>query len=339
MPGELINEALASAPSGAVLLVLFAVPGALAVLYVHYMLALRRLRPDLSLRKLEAIELHRAVLLYEKVARRIEEAGREGRLDGLRWRLRDQAQESLRQRFREELEDLQTYARDLRATILRLRGRPLMRYKFWIRGGAFRSSLGCSLACYSLLVTGLFAFLSCHEASQVVPEVTASLGTFAAWQPVETRLLLANWIGVDLVFFAMPLFYFVKRASLHKEHRAELRRLKEFAAMDPDRLIHQQQDNCETADEWHETSCGADQEQSWFAILGVSPSATLDDVRQAYKTLVKKNHPDRVHGMSQSFIELAEAETKKLNMAYEEAIKYCDRDATPDVREKPSYAI
>ena len=59
---------------------------------------------------------------------------------------------------------------------------------------------------------------------------------------------------------------------------------------------------------------------TWFAVLGLSPVATIEDVRQAYKTLIKQNHPDRVHGMAPVFRALAEAETKKINAAYRQAL-------------------
>jgi curved DNA-binding protein CbpA len=55
-------------------------------------------------------------------------------------------------------------------------------------------------------------------------------------------------------------------------------------------------------------------------VLGLSPAATIEDVRDAYKTLIKQNHPDRVHGMAPIFRALAEAETKKINAAYRQAL-------------------
>ena len=55
-------------------------------------------------------------------------------------------------------------------------------------------------------------------------------------------------------------------------------------------------------------------------MLGVPPAAAIDDIKQAYKVLIKQNHPDRVHGMSPAFRELAEAETKRINAAYREAL-------------------
>jgi DnaJ-domain-containing protein 1 len=70
-------------------------------------------------------------------------------------------------------------------------------------------------------------------------------------------------------------------------------------------------------------------EQSrWFAILGVLPSATIEEAKQAYKILIKKNHPDRVHDMSPAFVTLAESETKKLNAAYAEALLHFQQAVT-----------
>ena len=62
------------------------------------------------------------------------------------------------------------------------------------------------------------------------------------------------------------------------------------------------------------------EQRAWFAVLGVSPFASIDEIKDAYKALVKRDHPDRVHNMSSVFKELAETETKKLNAAYAEAL-------------------
>ena len=61
-------------------------------------------------------------------------------------------------------------------------------------------------------------------------------------------------------------------------------------------------------------------------LLGVSPFASIDEIKDAYKALVKQNHPDRVHNMSSVFKELAETETKKLNAAYAEALTHLRQD-------------
>jgi DnaJ-class molecular chaperone len=49
-------------------------------------------------------------------------------------------------------------------------------------------------------------------------------------------------------------------------------------------------------------------------------TATIQEVKQAYKTLIRQNHPDRVQGMSPAFKSLAETETKKINAAYRQAL-------------------
>lgn len=56
-----------------------------------------------------------------------------------------------------------------------------------------------------------------------------------------------------------------------------------------------------------------------FAVLGLGPSATADDVRAAYRRLVKTCHPDRFPDPA----ERAAAQEKMiaLNLAYEEALK------------------
>ena len=61
-------------------------------------------------------------------------------------------------------------------------------------------------------------------------------------------------------------------------------------------------------------------DDNWITILGVSEAATIEEVKDAYKALIKQNHPDRVQGMSAAFKDLAEAETKKINAAYREAL-------------------
>ena len=59
-------------------------------------------------------------------------------------------------------------------------------------------------------------------------------------------------------------------------------------------------------------------------LLGVSAQATINEVKHAYKLLIKQNHPDRVQDMSPAFRALAEAETKRINAAYRQALLYVD---------------
>jgi DnaJ-domain-containing protein 1 len=54
------------------------------------------------------------------------------------------------------------------------------------------------------------------------------------------------------------------------------------------------------------------------AILGVSPQATLQEIRHAYQTLVQQYHPDKVADMGPELRDLAERRTQEINAAYTE---------------------
>jgi hypothetical protein len=324
MLGEIISGTLSFAPSGAPLVALLATLPALFVCYIHYRLAAKQLRPDLSLRTLEAIEVRRSVMLYEMVCRRVKEGCGEHRQGGSNW-WRPAGRGAFGQQFREELEDLEAYARDLRSTIIRLRGRPIKRYNFWVHVLSAQFAFGRSLGCYSLILAVLITLFCYFEPILWAPGIEADFKALVLWHAVKGRLLFANWIAVDFVAVAMPVFYWVRRTKLNREHRPAIRSLKAFAATDPDRLINEGQSNEKTREEPRETPPEVPEESRWFAVLGVLPSATIEEVKQTYKMLVKRNHPDRVHDMSRSFVTLAESETKKLNAAYAEALLHFNR--------------
>jgi hypothetical protein len=156
--------------------------------------------------------------------------------------------------------------------------------------------------------------------------VADDLNDLLLWEPVDFHLLLGNLLAASLALAAMPTLYGIRRVTLRREHRLQVRDLREFAKADPDVLIAQLRpdeprlDEGWRADEGIEASLVPAEEAAWFDVLGVSPSASLEQVKQAYRLLVKQNHPDRVHGMSPQFHALAERETRKLNDAYEEAV-------------------
>jgi len=59
----------------------------------------------------------------------------------------------------------------------------------------------------------------------------------------------------------------------------------------------------------------------WHEVLGVAPDATLDQIRKAYEERSAQVHPDRVAGMGPEFRETATRATRRINDAYEEAVR------------------
>lgn len=56
-----------------------------------------------------------------------------------------------------------------------------------------------------------------------------------------------------------------------------------------------------------------------YAVLGVSPSASDDEIKRAYRDLVKKYHPDSY--TNNPLADLAEAKMKEVNEAYDAIMK------------------
>ena len=58
-----------------------------------------------------------------------------------------------------------------------------------------------------------------------------------------------------------------------------------------------------------------------FAELGLSPEATAEECKEAYKKLLKLHHPDR-HAKHEENMKKATAKTARINEAYERVRKY-----------------
>ena len=56
-----------------------------------------------------------------------------------------------------------------------------------------------------------------------------------------------------------------------------------------------------------------------YAVLGVSPSASDEEIKRAYRELVKKYHPDNY--ANNPLADLAEAKMKEVNEAYDAIVK------------------
>ena len=72
--------------------------------------------------------------------------------------------------------------------------------------------------------------------------------------------------------------------------------------------------------------------KSYFAILGISPNATVDEIRSAYRQLAKEFHPDHYAGGSARFQDIQEAYTvlgnRRRRREYEQSIRKVSKKTT-----------
>ena len=299
------------------------VPPSIVAAYVLCKARVRDARTDFSLGKLESVELDRAVLLYQWARDRQHEIARQCAEVRGTFVARYHQRRRLRRKFAEERDQLSAYAAHLRATIIRLRRSPMRRFRAWLRARSLYSTLGGGLVLYAAAWVALIVVYQPHHPWRNLAD---DLNDLLLWEPLDFHLLVGNLLAASVAVVAMPTLYGIRRVTLRREHAPQVRDLREFAKADPDVLIAQLRpdeprlDAEAPRDQGHEASLVPAEQAAWFDILGVTPSASLEQVKQAYRLLVKQNHPDRVHGMSPQFQELAESETRKLNYAYEEAI-------------------
>ena len=65
----------------------------------------------------------------------------------------------------------------------------------------------------------------------------------------------------------------------------------------------------------------AESDGQWYEILKVQPSASIEEIHAAYKTLIRQYHPDKVASLGDELKALAEKKSKAINAAYQEAIQ------------------
>jgi hypothetical protein len=160
-----INEALWMALSNAALLASVVTIASMLVVYILCIISARKMRANFYLRKLESLELNRAVLLYEKAFDRLQEIYCEGGHAEASFLARYKHRKTVRRKFAEELEDLEAYAAHIRSTIIRLRCRPIQRFKSWLHINSSRFALSRSLAsCFLVLamLTARFCLFEQH---------------------------------------------------------------------------------------------------------------------------------------------------------------------------------
>jgi DnaJ-domain-containing protein 1 len=56
-------------------------------------------------------------------------------------------------------------------------------------------------------------------------------------------------------------------------------------------------------------------------VLGVPRAASIDEITAGYRERIAKNHPDKVMHLSDRLRQVADQETRRINAAYEEALR------------------
>jgi hypothetical protein len=301
-----------------ILLALWAVLPALAVAYARQRALGPRRRPEFMLQKSERSELKRAVDVYGQVRHRLEQIREGNELINSFWRSALRRHSSIPEQ-NEELEDLKAYAQHLQAMISRLRNQPLLRLKSWISARSVQYALGYAIAvyCVSFVLFWLLAFAISDQPAWM-QEFQAEANGGLLWYPFDEQFFYVNAAAVAVSAVATPIIYFIRRYSLRWQYSLEFCVFADLSNIGPTESIYES--DIASGEEIAAATADIQSEEDWIRILGVSESATIEEVKEAYKTLIKQNHPDRVQGMSQAFKKLAEVETKKINAAYRQAL-------------------
>jgi ABC-type multidrug transport system fused ATPase/permease subunit len=299
-----------------ILLALWAVLPVLAVAYARQRALGRRRRPEFMLQKSERSELKRAVDVYGQVRHRLEQIREGNELINSFWRSALRRHSSIPEQ-NEELEDLKAYAQHLQAMISRLRNQPLLRLKSWISTRSVQYALGYAIAvyCVSFVLLWLLAFAISDQPAWMREFQAEANG---GWYPFDEQFFYINAAAIAVSAIATPIIYFIRRYSLRWLYSLEFCVFADLSNIGPAESIYES--DIASGEASAAATADIQSEEDWIRILGVSESATIEEVKEAYKTLIKQNHPDRVQGMSQAFKKLAEVETKKINAAYRQAL-------------------
>ena len=177
----------------------------------------------------------------------------------------------------------------MRETIARLRRRPLQRLRSWAHLISSKSALGRALAAHVVGFVLLLIAFHVPEQPAWADELTTGVRNVLTWYPIDERFFYANAVAAGFAAAAAPVFYLVRWAGLHREYGCEFCAFKELARSDP---ATSHRSTASRPGRSGRLAAGGFEEISadltWFAVLGLSSSATIEEVKEAYKRLIKQ---------------------------------------------------
>ena len=302
-----------------ILLMLWGALPILLIAYVRQSLMIRRIWPEFVLRKSEASELGRALALYQDVCGRLAEIEAQGRRTRGILHLVFALQPGV-EIGDEECEDLKAHARHLRATIAKLRSLPFRRLRARIADLSLHAAVGAALTIHIATFVILVLTLYVADVRAAAHDLAGAGRSTLVWYPFDASYFLANGAGAALGMLLAPAFYLLRRVGLAREYAMEFAVLKALAET-PAETVADPGPAGRMNDADISLKTEPDAEESCFAVLGVEPPTTIEQVRAAYRKRIKQSHPDRLHDVSPSIKTFAEDETKRLNAAFQEALE------------------
>jgi hypothetical protein len=188
-------------------------------------------------------------------------------------------------------------------------------YRRWIAWRAW------AMAARVSLLVALLAAVAMTIARSDYPQQVAllsgigdAISSYLFWQPARTDILsicmTAVVAGYIALFVARPLF---RRRIERLSASTAITRLLAFEdEFDPNRIDVRPHFEADHTSNEPTT-------ESWWAVLGVSADATVDEIRAAYRGAIQGYHTDKVAHLGEKLKMVAEVESRRLNGAYDAA--------------------
>jgi hypothetical protein len=150
---------------------------------------------------------------------------------------------------------------------------------------------------------------------KLLSTLLALLYTFWPIDFLPDWLLGLGWIDDLTVLIALWYFYFYKKGPYYRQNPFRQRKTKD--------------ENYRKADENAKNNSGKSRENNRrqnetrdpFEVLGIEPTSDKEKIKQAYRSLVIRYHPDKVAHLGKEFQELAEIRFKEIQQAYQELME------------------